>query len=151
MVGMQEANKRAEEQLLGVRPVELAEPAEPSKVRACLDCWVLLVCGKTRCGASAARGTVREALPASEAGPGKTVARGFPVGKSSASSMRPCAGGVACAAALILCRGHAGVCQRAVVPPAQRPAVCGAPCWAARSTTSLRLSAVPATAILHSA
>ena len=49
MVGMQEANKRAEEQLLGVRPVELAEPAEPSKVRACLECRVLLVCGKTHC------------------------------------------------------------------------------------------------------
>ena len=32
MVAKQEANKRAEEQLLGVRPVELAEAAAPSKV-----------------------------------------------------------------------------------------------------------------------
>ena len=43
MVGMQEANKRAEEQLLGVRPVELAEPAEPSKARACMARRVLLL------------------------------------------------------------------------------------------------------------
>lgn len=46
MVGMQEANKRAEEQLLGVRPVELAEPAAPSKVRACSGCRELLLHGK---------------------------------------------------------------------------------------------------------
>lgn len=32
MVAKQEADKRAEEQLLGVRPVELAEAAAPSKV-----------------------------------------------------------------------------------------------------------------------
>ena len=59
MVGMQEANKRAEEQLLGVRPVELAEPAEPSKVRACLDRRVLPVRCKTHWRAWAARGAVR--------------------------------------------------------------------------------------------
>ena len=46
MVARQEADKRAEEQLLGVRPVELAEPAEPSKVYTCLGCWVLLLRGK---------------------------------------------------------------------------------------------------------